>query len=104
MMPSRFEPGGLAAMIAMRYGALPIATRTGGLQDSIIDITENAEGTGFLFEGPKPLPLVKAMLRAYKHYTSGDYAYNMKVAMEQDFSWDRSAEKYIEVYKTVLKR
>ncbi len=103
MMPSRFEPGGLAAMIAMRYGALPIATRTGGLQDSIIDITENAEGTGFLFEGPHPLPLVKAMLRAYKHFISENYGYNMKVAMEQDFSWDRSAEKYLEVYRYVMR-
>ncbi len=102
MMPSRFEPGGLAAMIAMRYGTLPIATKTGGLIDSITDIWENAEGTGFLFDGPHPLPLVRAMLRAYKHFHTEDFWYNVKVAMEKDFSWERSAEKYIEVYKKTL--
>jgi len=104
MMPSRYEPGGLAAMIAMRYGTLPIATRTGGLADSIEDIWENADGTGFLADAPTELELVKAMLRAYKHFYSDNYYYNVRKAMEKDFSWDRSASEYIKVYEKALKR
>ena len=104
LMPSRYEPGGLAAMIAMRYGTLPIATMTGGLQDSIIDISENANGTGFLFEGPTPLSLAKALIKAYRHWNSENYPSNVICAMNQDFSWNKSAREYINIYKQLLSK
>lgn len=104
LMPSRYEPGGLAAMMAMRYGTLPIATMTGGLQDSIIDIAENPNGTGFLFGEPTPLSLAKALIRAYRHWSSKNYPSNVIHAMSQDFSWNKSAREYINIYKQLLSK
>jgi starch synthase len=94
LMPSRFEPCGLNQMYAQRYGSLPIASATGGLVDTIED-----GKTGFLFEGPRPETLDLALVRALRVFLEPDASRRMRrAAMAKDFSWDRSAQAYLEIY------
>jgi starch synthase len=94
LMPSRFEPCGLNQMYAQRYGSLPVASATGGLVDTIED-----GKTGFLFEGPRPETLDLALVRALRVFLEPDACRRMRrAAMAKDFSWDRSAQAYIELY------
>ena len=99
LMPSRYEPCGLGQMIAMRYGTLPVARKTGGLSDTIED-----DKTGFLF-GEYSLPaFINAAGRAVKaFYDKKTWRKMMTNAMEKDFSWKKSAQAYISVYQSVLK-
>lgn len=99
IIPSRYEPCGLIQMIAMRYGTLPIASRTGGLQDSI------ANGkNGFLFEKGKSIRLKKAIERALNVWKDRSRHKRMaERAMKTDFSWDKSALLYTKLYKSLLK-
>jgi starch synthase len=94
LMPSRYEPCGLGQMIAMRYGTIPVARKTGGLADTI----EN-EKTGFLFDEYSTESLVNGINRALSTYSSKKHWQKIvKNAMSKDFSWQRSAEMYLEIY------
>ena len=101
LMPSRYEPCGLSQMIAMRYGCVPIARATGGLSDTIQDASTSNQGSGFLFLNPKPGGLVDAIQRAIFVYTRFPHEWQ-KIqihGMQQDFSWDRSAQEYLQHYQ-----
>ena len=100
MMPSRYEPCGLAQMIAMRYGAIPVARATGGLRDTI------AEGySGFLFTDSSPGVMAGALRRALKVFDyREDWLAMQKAGMSADFSWRISANKYAELYNSLLAR
>lgn len=95
LMPSRYEPCGLGQMIAMRYGAIPIGRKTGGLTDTI----EDGE-TGFLFDEYSSRGLMNGINRALTDYADKDAWHRMiKSAMGRDFSWERSAGLYLELYR-----
>ena len=98
-MPSRYEPCGLGQMIAMRYGTLPVARKTGGLSDTIED-----DKTGFLF-GEYSLPaFINAVRRAVKAFDDKKAWRKMIInAMKKDFSWGKSAQAYIAIYQNALK-
>ncbi|MFN3741131.1 MAG: glycogen synthase [Anaerolineales bacterium] len=99
LMPSRYEPCGIAQMIAMRYGALPLARATGGLKDTIED-----GQSGFLFEEADPQALQDALERALSVYAFPEKWEGMqRYAMSRDFSWSRSAREYLEVYTNLLR-
>ncbi len=102
VMPSLFEPCGLSQMIAMRYGSLPVARATGGLVDTIVDRSD-PEGFGYLFEPYLGEALVGALQRALVDYRDRDsWGAAVRRAMARDFSWDRSASGYLEVYRRAL--
>lgn len=99
LIPSRYEPCGLVQMIAMRYGCIPIGRATGGLKDTILDYSRHERGVGFLFEDAAPLFLKEAILRALMIYNdSTRWIELQRRGMEMDFSWQRSAEQYLEIY------
>ena len=104
MMPSRFEPCGLTQMIAMRYGCIPLATSTGGLKNTIIPVGDDYDsGTGFLFEQPNPSHFSATLKQAIKTYQNPDQWRRIQVnAMQTDFSWSKSALKYIHEYMALL--
>lgn len=102
IIPSRFEPCGLSQMISYKYGTIPIATRVGGLKDTIIDIFENKEnGTGILIDKADPNFLYQAMNKAINLSTQNLQNLRKRV-MQLDFSWNKSAQKYIELYQKLL--
>jgi starch synthase len=104
LIPSRYEPCGLTQMLAMRYGAVPIARRTGGLADTIIDADEPG-GTGILFDGYDTASLARALERALSVYAErAEWAELQRRGMEKDFSWDRSAAQYEALYREALQR
>ena len=101
LMPSKFEPCGLSQIIAMRYGTLPIVRETGGLKDTVIPYTEfTGEGTGFSFSNFNGDEMGDAVFRAARLFWDNRDAWNQLVtqAMSQDFSWTRSADKYLDLY------
>jgi starch synthase len=106
LMPSRYEPCGLGQLIALRYGTIPVARKTGGLADTIKDYDHlKSEGTGFLFEDYTPSALQNAVKRALCVYASkGRMGKLVADAMREDFSWGRSAEKYLELYGKAVTR
>lgn len=97
LVPSKFEPCGLPQMIAMRYGSLPIVRKTGGLADSVLD-----KQTGFVFEEYSVSALLITIRRALLTYFKPKEWEQMVIsAMNQDFSWDKSAKSYLELYQKV---
>lgn len=101
LMPSKFEPCGLSQIIAMRYGTLPIVRETGGLKDTVIPYNEfTGEGTGFSFTNFNGDEMGDAVFRAARLFWDNCDAWNQLVtqAMSQDFSWTRSADKYLDLY------
>lgn len=101
LMPSKFEPCGLSQIIAMRYGTLPIVRETGGLKDTVIPYNEfTGEGTGFSFSNFNGDEMGDAVFRAARLFWDKRDAWNQLVtqAMSQDFSWTRSADKYLDLY------
>ena len=107
LMPSLFEPCGLGQLIAMRYGSLPIARKTGGLADTIMhyDYT-NRKGSGLLFEDYLPSGMIWAVDEALKLYGGGTSAHfnaARKNAMTADFSWEASAKEYVKLYSHIKK-
>ncbi|HMA17871.1 MAG TPA: glycogen/starch synthase [Thermoanaerobaculia bacterium] len=103
LIPSRYEPCGLTQMIAMRYGAVPIARRTGGLADTITDVGD-ADGTGILFDGYDTGSLVHALERAVRVYAQPhQWADLQRRGMTRDFSWNRSAGEYESLYREALR-
>lgn len=98
LMPSQYEPCGLTQMRAQRYGTIPVARRTGGLADTIED-----GATGFLFDDYTPTDFMRAAMRATDQYRDADgWEAMMKEAMGRDFGWDKSAARYLTVYRRVL--
>ena len=101
LMPSKFEPCGLSQIIAMRYGTLPIVRETGGLKDTVVPYNKfTGEGTGFSFTNFNGDEMGDAVFRAARLFWDNRDAWNQLVtqAMSQDFSWTRSADKYLDLY------
>ena len=104
LMPSRYEPCGLGQLIAMRYGAVPVVRRTGGLADSVapFDATR-ASGTGFVFEQESPAAISSALEEAFAVYADTTAWRELQArCMAQDFSWDSSARQYSELYERAV--
>jgi len=102
LMPSRVEPCGLNQMYAMRYGTVPLVRRTGGLRDTVIDIGETG-GYGICFNQASVGDISNAVFRAVELYDD-QKTFNTirRQLMALDFSWDNSADQYLEVYKSLL--
>ncbi|KPL84612.1 hypothetical protein SE15_06020 [Thermanaerothrix daxensis] len=103
LMPSRYEPCGLAQMIAMRYGCIPVARATGGLKDTIEDDPTFQHSTGFLFNEPTSDAFAQKLheaLNCFRNFTLWQEI--QKRAMQKDFSWKRSAQIYLELYQKLL--
>ncbi len=107
LMPSRFEPCGQGQMIALRYGTPPIVRRTGGLADTVVDVTADRErGTGFVFEAAEAAELAAACRRAFQlrgDGTAADWLALVRRGMAVDFAWERrSAPAYLAVYERAI--
>jgi starch synthase len=103
LMPSRYEPCGLNQMYSLKYGTIPIVRATGGLDDSVVQYNPKSKtGTGFKFSEYKKQHFVDTVKYAVEVYNvKSAWLQLMKNAMKQDFSWEASAKKYIELYKNV---
>ena len=101
LMPSKFEPCGLGQEISLRYGTIPIVRETGGLADTVVDVTANPkEGNGFTFQEYKPAPLVDVVRRVVEFYgTRRGWRPLQQRAMTRDLSWRASAKAYADLYK-----
>jgi len=105
VIPSRYEPCGLVQLYAQRYGAIPVACRTGGLSDTIVDCDSALEtGSGFLFDKPTATALVGGVQRALAAMGSPRWAALRRRVMRIDLGWDRPARRYATVYRTALAR
>ncbi|MGE5396166.1 MAG: glycogen synthase GlgA [Chitinophagales bacterium] len=107
LMPSRFEPCGLGQLISLRYGTIPVVRRTGGLWDTIKNYDQDTGyGNGFTFEDYLPEKLLNAISRAVTLFKNDSDSWRklMHVAMSMDFSWSRSAIKYLELYEKAVKK
>ncbi len=104
MMPSRYEPCGLNQMYSLNYGTVPFVRETGGLADTVARYNEKTEeGNGFIFKQYESSALLKELKRALKVFEDKKaWSKIMKEGMKRDFSWNTSAKKYIELYKTML--
>jgi starch synthase len=103
-MPSRFEPGGLAQLIALRYGTIPVVRATGGLADTIRDYDPVAHtGNGFRFGAYDAWQFFAAVVRAAENFRHPDvWAWLVQHAMKEDVSWSRSAQKYVQLYVAAI--
>jgi len=109
LMPSRYEPSGLNQLYSLRYGTVPVVRRTGGLADSIVDATPEAlaRGTanGFVFEAYAPAALIAALSRALHAFRDpATWSALQRRGMREDFSWARSAGRYVELYARAAAR
>lgn len=106
LMPSRYEPCGLNQMYSLHYGTLPVAHRTGGLADTITDLTSDpAHGTGFLMDDLSSETIMNAVERAICFYGDKDGMKKaIRRAMTENLSWERSAGEYLALYNTLMKR
>jgi starch synthase len=104
VIPSRYEPCGLTQMIAMRYGAVPIARRTGGLADTVMDAGDPG-GTGLMFDEPNSQALGDALGRASRVYSDARAWRQLeRRGMAKDFSWERSAREYALLYERAVRQ
>jgi starch synthase len=104
LMPSRYEPSGLNQMYSLRYGTIPVVRSTGGLEDTITEI-HNGQGNGFKFHGYNQWDLLDAIRRAVATFQNKpQWEEMMKRGMTEDFSWDKPAAEYEEVYKQAIER
>jgi starch synthase len=103
LMPSRYEPCGLAQMIAMNYGCVPVAHATGGLKDTIIDSQDKQIQTGFLFENATSHYVTSALQRAFNVYSNRKQWKQLQLnGMKKDFSWHKSALEYANIYAKLV--
>src|SRR5581483_417411 len=99
LVPSKFEPSGLTQMIAMRYGAIPVVRKTGGLADTVTD-----GETGLVFDHYRGEDLALTIKRALRLFRDPHEMGRIKInGTKQDFSWDRSAKEYVKLYEKALK-
>lgn len=104
LMPSKSEPCGLSQMVALRYGTIPVVRKTGGLKDSVTD-SGDGKGNGFTFESYDAAALLHAINRAIEGYKNKDgWEILVERALSSDFSWGRSANEYIRMYKSILSK
>jgi starch synthase len=105
-MPSVFEPCGIGQLLAMRYGALPLVRETGGLADTVVNYDNGPadSGTGFVFNWTEPDALYNTILWALDTYRNQPEAWRrmQKRAMTRDYSWNRSAQTYVDLYRAVI--
>jgi starch synthase len=103
LIPSRYEPCGLTQMYAMKYGTVPVVRATGGLDDSVQEFdAATGRGNGFKFGEAAPAPLLEAAARAVKAYgRAGEWRALAANAMAADFSWERSAAAYLDLYRRI---
>lgn len=101
IVPSIFEPCGLTQMIALKYGAIPIVRRTGGLADTVFDVDNTTEANGFTFDEPSKSELEKTLQRAFECWFNNQERWRklMISGMNIDFSWDKPADHYLNLYK-----
>ena len=103
LLPSRFEPCGLTQLYALKYGTLPVVRRTGGLADSVTDVSEGKTGTGFVFDEATAPELLGAIERGVELYRRPkDWRRVQRNAMKQDFSWEKSAGEHMSLYNELL--
>ena len=105
LMPSRFEPCGLGQMISLRYGSIPIVRETGGLSDTITNYNpRTGQGNGFIFKTYDPKDLLVAVARALENYKyRSAWLKLVRSGMQESFSWEVPAKKYVVLYKKALK-
>jgi len=105
LMPSRFEPCGLSQLISLRYGAIPVVRKTGGLADTVENLSpDGKKGTGFVFDNYAADELLFTLRRAVEAFHQPKLWKDLvQRAMKQDYSWDVSARKYLELYEDILK-
>ena len=104
LMPSRYEPCGLNQMYSLRYGTIPIVRKTGGLADTVTEY-KNGKGNGFVFDKYESAEFLKAIKRALKLYQNREeWIKLIRLAMSYDYSWTVSAKKYVELYKSLIKK
>jgi starch synthase len=108
-MPSRYEPCGLNQIYSLRYGTVPIVRATGGLADTVNEVTpeslKDGSATGFLFQDFTPDALYACIQRALSYYRdTTTWKKIAKNGMKQDFSWNRSADRYTELYNSLISR
>ncbi|XP_077227348.1 uncharacterized protein LOC143860546 isoform X2 [Tasmannia lanceolata] len=106
LVPSIYEPCGLAQMIGMRYGAVPIVRKTGGLADTVFDMDDQSnleKANGYVFEGIDEGSFNSSLERAFHHYTEYEDQWDeiVRKVMEIDNSWNNTAGKYIDIYKSI---
>jgi starch synthase len=107
-MPSRYEPSGLNQLYSLKYGTPPVVRATGGLADTIVSATEenlaNGTATGFSFQDYTAHALYETVKWALKLYRDrpNDFSKVIRTAMGMDWSWDRSAKQYSELYDRVM--
>ncbi len=105
LVPSRYEPCGLTQLYSLRYGAVPLVRKTGGLADTVVSYRPDARSsaTGFSFEKPDPEVLLSTILLALEVYRDKEeWTALMRRGMKQDFSWERSAKQYVELYERAM--
>ncbi len=107
IMPSRYEPCGLSQLYSLRYGTVPIVRKTGGLADTVVNYTPRSlkasRVTGFSFTDTNATSLLTCVLLALSVYKKkGDWHRIVKAGMEQNLSWTRSAENYVELFEKML--
>lgn len=108
LMPSRYEPCGLNQIYSLKYGTIPIVRKTGGLADTVVDVSTESlsagAGTGFVFEEYSPQALYGCIQRALAYYRDrAAWKKLVKNAMKQDFSWGRSAREYLRLYQSLAR-
>ena len=104
-MPSKFEPCGLNQMYSLRYGTIPIVRVTGGLDDSVTDLSEDLDSAdGIKFYEYTPRALAKAIRKALVLYQNSDLLEHYRLnAMQVDFSWKHTSHEYLHVFERALK-
>jgi len=110
LMPSRYEPCGLNQLYSLKYGTVPVVRATGGLVDTVTDLTPETlaagTATGFSFEVQSPSVLEATLRRAIETYWQNDAAWRqlIETGMRQDWSWTASAQRYVEIYASACRR
>jgi starch synthase len=104
LIPSKYEPGGIIAIEALRYGCIPVVRATGGLADSVVNYDPTSDvGYGFTFKQFSPEGLLTGVIRAIETYRNqAVWKKIVKRAMQLDFSWKKSAQKYVELYEKAI--
>jgi starch synthase len=104
-MPSRFEPCGLGQLISLRYGSIPVVRAVGGLVDTVTDFNpKTRKGNGFVFNSYNSKALLIAITRAIENYKYKEVWRDLvKKGMQQSFSWEIPARKYLTLYRKAIK-